>query len=59
MTALTSSAGPPARVPPGPSASGATPQPHGPPSTTAVQVLSPRGFFDPQIKLYFLLLSLF
>lgn len=44
MTAPTSSAGPPARAPPARSASGVTPRPHGRPSTTAVQVLGPRGF---------------
>lgn len=58
MTARTSSAGPPAQAPPGRSASGATPRPHGRPSTTAAQVLSPMASL-PRSKPYFLLLSLF
>lgn len=40
-TAPTSSAGPPAPAPPGRSASGGTPRPHGRPSTAAAQVLGP------------------
>lgn len=48
MTAPTSSAGPPARAPPGRSASAVTPRPCGRPSTTAVQVHAPRGLFYPR-----------
>lgn len=40
-TAPTSSAGPPAPAPPGRSAWGGTPRPHGRPSTAAAQVLGP------------------
>lgn len=46
-TAPTNSAGPPAPAPPGRSALGGTPRPHGRPSTAAAQVLGPSASAAP------------